>query len=320
MRSLVFLTLLFITLSAPASPVNRCESLFEPHQPIDFMAKMHMIQVGDYRINHFFEEQIGELISLPVRDRRCTYRYTCGWFLPSTLKNIIPPHGAEQEMTSINRREFYDSVYGRYDKHFDHSLVDTLLNISNGLESERTKYAEIRSLRGLLGTYRWFSAKSGWRDVHMRDTMVDLPYVRIGRARGAPDLKVTEFLRRIAAETDIGITEIGNLTNLADTPELQHRTSEMIDMAWLRDARKDDIYVAHVTSLSRARHFKRKYGFEIAETFHVPGNPEPEAILWVRGWQMQEKLSKHLNVEVSDSNDAHIKIVPLLPSEFSHAP
>ena len=111
-----------------------------------------------------------------------------------------------------------------------------------------------------------------------------------------------------------GVTEIGKFSITSDDPKLRERATHMIEMAWLRMAPEDEIFIAHVTSRAHARLYK-KYGFEIAEEFTVPGSQSPEMILWVRGWQFKNALRKHLNVHLFQASQSRAHKRALLPAE-----
>ena len=261
-------------------------------------------------------EPIGSFVNFAVRTQTRfgihAYRSNAGYPVPNSLEGAWPMmHRAETTMTGINKDRFYKTVYGKYDIKFSHDLIEKLSVVDNAIEMDRTTYAEIRSRHELLGTWRFFTARAHWTDL-ANDVPAVLPYVRMNRIRGAPELRVTEKLNKFM-DDGIGVVEIGKFSVVAETPELQARVTHLIEMDWLALAKDDSIYVAHVTTPAHARLYK-KYGFEVAEEFLVPGNEKPEAILWVRGHALKTAIQNYL--KVSSHGGWVPDVAPLLPAEF----
>ncbi|MEK2690852.1 hypothetical protein [Bdellovibrio sp. GT3] len=142
----------------------------------------------------------------------------------------------------------------------------------------------------------------------------DLPFVRLNRTQNVGELAVTKKLEHFM-DRGVRVVEIGNFSVASENPRIRERTTQIIEMAWLRMASDYDVYICHVLSPAHERLY-RKYGFEIAEAYDVPGKKTQDAILWVRGWQFKAALRKHLKVETQNERQLVAEDGFLLPAEF----
>lgn len=213
---------------------------------------------------------------------------------------------------AIQQRTFLETLMNNYGGTFTEAARAEIFRADSLLEPANTVYAEVRTRASTVGTWRWFEGnlvKDG------KAQRAELPYVRLNRQLKVGELEVTRKLEQFM-DLGFGVTEIGNFSVRSDDFTIRERTTRLIEMTWLRLAKNDEIYICHVLSPAHERLY-RKYGFEIAETYDVPGKKQQDAILWVRGWQFREALKKHLQIDYSLGLPHMIKPAQLLlPAEF----
>lgn len=301
MRSFVFILLLGLQASAAVVP-RTCSALFARRQTY-IEAMMAVLRPRN-------AESMIEFQSSPHRlPRRRAYRITSSLFPAPELRSYVDVD-SEWEMSVIDIDEFYRTVYGRYEGQFEEGFIRSLVDADHALEMDRSTYGVVRTAHEILGTWRWFRARLA-EHVFPGDTAVDLPYARINRVRGVAELGVTHKLKEFMKK-GFSVVELGKFSSHG-IPDLRDRATAAIELAWLRMADEEDVYIAHVTTAAHARLY-RKYGFEIAETFDVKGHRE--AILWVRGWQFKRALEDlHHVEELKPLLPLPGRIEPLLPSE-----
>lgn len=218
-------------------------------------------------------------------------RVSGGSNIPEALEDIFPNPWSKRffEDSIVDAEKMYSSVYTHYGATFQTVLIQNVRTVDKSLEHDRVSYGEVRSRNRLLGTWRTFRASGP------NIKALPLPYMRMNKLRGVAKLRVDEVLLKLM-EQGIGVNEIGKFTvfNLDAITNL--RTSSLVEMNWLLNLKDNDVYVAHVTTPAHVRLY-RKYGFEVAEEFSVPGTDVKEAVLWVRGWEFKEALRTRLKVE-----------------------
>jgi len=264
------------------------------------------------------QEPLAEVISQPIplaqlKDSSPFQKSNPAWSVPAALRDVIPdPWSPDFDQSrSIQQRTFLENLMKNYGDTFSKETIDDIFRADRSLERENTVYAEVRTRTSTIGTWRWFEGNPLMNGETQRK---DLPYVRMNRNQNVGKLEVTKKLEHFM-DLGFGVTEIGNFSVRSEDPAIRERTTRLIEMTWLRLARNDEIYICHVVSPAHERLY-RKYGFEIAEAYDVPGKKTKDAILWVRGWQFKAALRKHLQVELTQASQSRANQTQLLPAEF----
>jgi hypothetical protein len=217
-----------------------------------------------------------------------------------------------EQSRAIQQRTFLENLMNNYGGTFSQAARDDILRADRSLEPANTVYAEVRTRASTIATWRWFEANAL---INGETRRKELPYVRMNRHQNVGALEVTRKLENFM-DLGFGVTEIGNFSVRSDDFTIRERATRLIEMTWLRMARNDVIYVCHVLSPAHERLY-RKYGFEIAEAYDVPGKKHQDAILWVRGWQFRTALKKHLQIDYPLGLPSRVKPTQLLlPAEF----
>lgn len=276
-----------------------------------YAEKMHRLMQSDGG------KDIGEIVSARaplVRSREWRVDMNnVAWAPPASLIGILPVpfKPLYRRESAVKSEDFYKSAYGHYQK-FSDELINILRAVDSGLESENIFWGEVHTRNDTVGTWRWYvidpfnlSKESG--------RLPAFPFARLNQERNIGKLDISDSIDHFL---DLGnrVIEIGKFAVESEDSNVGLRATKLIEMAWLRLAHDDDVFIAHVATKAHARLY-RKYGFEVAEAFVVNETDSDEMILWVRGWQFKQAILKLLSVAPPQSIDPVPSQPALLPSE-----
>jgi hypothetical protein len=310
-RAFTSLFALLLTLPMVASAREaRCVDIFSDIQDFDDVDVFSGSSEYFHGIRELLaprgQEPLSEVISQPLPQAQA---------VDSPFPNLNPAWSVPkdfEESKAIQQRTFLETLINNYGGTFTEAARAEVLRAHSLLDPANSLYAEVRTRSSTVGTWRWFEGNLLKNGIRFRK---DLPYVHLNRQQNVGELGVTKKLEHFM-DLGFGVTEIGNFSVRADDITIRQRTTRLIEMTWLRLAKNDEIYICHV-HLPAYERLYRKYGFEIAEAYDVPGKKEKDLILWVHGWQFRAALAKHLQIDYSRGLPHMIKPTQLLlPAEL----
>jgi hypothetical protein len=308
----IFIAIFVMPIAAGAS-APLCSDLFT--STTDYIVRIQELLEPDN------QEPLAEVISQPqdieFLNGPVITRSNVAWSVPAALRDVIPKAWSPEYNNSsvIQQTAFLENLFKAYGSAFSKEAKDDILKADRSLELENTTYGEVRTRTATIGTWRWFEANPITDGLPRRK---ELHYERMNRHQNVGELEITKKLEHFM-DLGVGVTEIGNFVVRSGDPAIRARATRLIEMAWLRLARNDEIYICHVLTPAHERLY-RKYGFEVAEAYDVPGKKTKDAILWVRGWQFKAALKKYLQVELTQASSSGKPKMQLLPAEFSANP